>query len=119
MGDKLSLEWYFDERGKSQALDFFEKLSFTKKKKVFYLLRLLGTRGEILNKEKFRFEGDKIYAIKASQDRFLCFFYDGAKIIITNAYEKKSNKMPKKEKLKALKMKDSYVKRCREGRYYE
>ena len=80
---------------------------------------LMGEMGKILDITKFRNEGDKIYAIKASQDRFLCFFFDGTKIIITNAFKKKSNKMPKTEKEKALKAKKSYEQRCKEGTYYE
>lgn len=50
---------------------------------------------------------------------FLCFFFDGAKVIITNAYEKKSAKMPQREKLKALNAKKDYIKRCKQEEYYE
>ena len=64
-------------------------------------------------------EGDQIFAIKASQDRFLCFFFSGKKIIITNAYEKKTEKMPKSQKEKALKAKCDYMKRYKSGEYYE
>ena len=118
-GDELTIEWYFDEREKSSVLEYFEKLSFSRKKRFFHLLRLLGNMGKILNKEKFRYEGDKIYAFKAWQDRFLCFFFDGDKVIITNAYEKKSQKMPVKEKTKAVKARKNYLQRCKEGIYYE
>ncbi len=69
--------------------------------------------------EKFRYEGDQIYAIKLITDSFLCFFYDGAKIIVTNAYEKKFDKMPASEKQKALKAKDDYIMRCKKGTYYD
>ena len=118
-GEKLTLEWFFDDRDKSQVLDYFDGISIDRKKKLLHLFRLMGDMGKILNEEKFRFEGDKIYALKASQDRFLCFFFDGAKVIITNAYQKKFAKMPVKEKDKALRARDSYVKRCKEGKYYE
>lgn len=30
--------------------------------------------GKILNIQKFRYEGDKIYAFRPKPDRFLCFF---------------------------------------------
>jgi len=75
--------------------------------------------GKIVNKEKFRYEGDRIYAFKISPDRFLCFFFEGAKIIITNAYTKKTTKMPQKEKQRALKAKEDYIKRYGGGKYYE
>lgn len=89
------------------------------KKKFFSLLRLLGDIGKISNKEKFRYEGNKIYALKPTPDRFLCFFFNGARVIITNAYEKKMAKMPAREKQRALKAKDDYVKRCEWGTYYD
>jgi len=118
-GSEVIIEWYFNERGESSALKYFEKLSTSRRKKIVHLWYLLGGGVPRLNKEKFRYEGNKIYAIKASQDRFLCFFFDGSKIIMTNAYEKKSAKMPKRVKEKALNARKSYKKRCQEGTYYE
>lgn len=118
-GNKFTIEWFFDERGKSGALEYFKDLPLERKKKFFTLLRLLGDIGKISNKEKFRYEGDKIYALKPAPDRFLCFFFDGARVIITNAYEKKMAKMPAKEKQRALKAKDNYTKRCKGGTYYD
>ena len=75
--------------------------------------------GAISDEEKFRNEGDQIYAFKTSDDRFLCFFFDGAKVIITNAYEKKTKKMPPREKQRALKAKSDYTKRSKTGDYYD
>ena len=118
-GDRLTLEWYFDTNGRSSALEYFEELSFSEKKKLFYVFMQLSKRGKVFNKEKFRCEGDKIYAIKASQDRLLCFFFDGVKLIVTNGFKKKSNKMPRREKEKALIAKKSYEERCKKGTYYE
>ncbi|MFC1842000.1 type II toxin-antitoxin system RelE/ParE family toxin [Candidatus Dependentiae bacterium] len=118
-GTKFTIEWYFDHKGKSLSLEYFEKLPHQRKKKLFNLFRLFGNIGKISNKEKFRYEGNKIYAFKTSPDRFLNFFFDGAKIIITNAYTKKTVKMPPKEKQKALKVKEDYIKRCQGGNYYD
>ena len=118
-GQELTIEWYFTNRGKSEALSYFESLPMDRKKKMARLIRLLGDLGKIFNKEKFRYEGDQIYALKTSPDRFLCFFFDGSKIIVTNAYEKKSAKMPQREKQKTLKAKDDYKKRVKGETYYE
>ncbi|MFC1841690.1 type II toxin-antitoxin system RelE/ParE family toxin [Candidatus Dependentiae bacterium] len=118
-GSKFAIEWYFNKQGKSTAFEYFKKLSPSRKKKLIHLLFVLGDVGKMFNKEKFRYEGDQIYAIKTSPDRFLCFFFEGAKIIITNAYEKKSAKMPKREKLKSLNAKKGYKERCNGGVYYE
>lgn len=79
----------------------------------------MGDIGRIHNIQKFRHEGDKIYAFKPLPDRFLCFFFAGAKIIITNAFEKKQDKLPPREKERALKYKEDYTDRVKGGTYYE
>ena len=118
-GEEFIIEWYFNSMGKSPAFEYYNKLSTTQKMKLEYLFRMLADTGKIRSEEKFRNEGNQIYAFKPMPDRFLCFFYQGAKIIVTNAFEKKQDKMPPREKEKALKLKDDYIKRCIEGTYYE
>ncbi len=118
-GDKFEIEWYFDSRGRSDSRDYFRNLSVDRQKKFFYLLRHLGDKGKIFNIEKFRHEEDQIYAIKPAPDRFLCFFFEGSKIIVTNAYEKKTKKMPPREKEKALKARADYIQRCNKETYYD
>lgn len=118
-GKEYTIEWYFNDKEKSEAFAYFESLSDDRQKKLARLLLLLGDSGKIFNQEKFRYEGDQIYVFKPSPDRFFCFFFDGSKVIITNAYEKKSAKMPVKEKEKALKAKENYIKRVKGGIYYD
>ena len=67
---------------------------------------------------KFNFEGDGIFAFKPIPHRFLCFFVKGKKVIITNAFIKKSDKMPKSEKERALKRKEDYETRTKKEQYY-
>lgn len=51
-------------------------------------------------------------------DRYLCFFVKGKKIIITNAFIKKTDKLPKDEIEQALKVKNSFEERVKQGDYY-
>lgn len=118
-GAKFVIEWYFDYKGQSSALDYFESLNDDEQIKALSLFELMGTIGTIKNKTKFNYEEDKIYAFKPQPHRFLCFFFSGGKIIITNAFHKKTNKLPKGEKEKALKYKDDYELRNQRGDYYE
>ena len=67
----------------------------------------------------FMNEGNKIYAFKPQPDRFLCFFYEGQKVVVTNAFRKKQQKLPKNEKEKALKIRDNYITRTKAGEYYD
>ncbi len=96
-----------------------QELSPAQKEKLFYLFYMLGDTGKIRSEEKFRYEGEQIYAFKVSPDRFLCFFYRGYRVVVTNAYTKKTDKMPSREKERALKSKADYVKRCQEEDYYD
>ncbi len=118
-GVHFTIEWYCDEQGRSPARDYFDELSFDRKKKFDYLIRRMGDSGKIQDEEKFRYEGDQIYAFKPKPDRFLCFFIKGSKIIVTSAFEKKVSKLPPREKEKALKCKQDYVKRVGKGSYYD
>ena len=79
----------------------------------------MGEQGKIFDETKFRNEGDKIYAFKPQPDRYLCFFFKGKKIIVTNAFQKKSEKLPLNEKEQAVKAHTSYEERTKEGTYYE
>jgi phage-related protein len=117
-GRKFTIEWYYDEGGYSQAFDYAEALAETDRKKLAALLMLMGDIGQVRNKQKFRFEGDRIYAFKPQPHRFLAFFFAGGKLIITNAFVKKSDKLPPGEKDRALKCMKDYEQRVKAGRYY-
>lgn len=118
-GEKFTVEWYFNNRGTSIALDYFESLDERGQVKLLELFELIGNVGEIKNKIKFNNEGDKIYAFKPQPHRFLCFFFAGKKIIVTNAFHKKTDKLPMNEKRKALMVKENYEARVKRGDYYD
>ena len=118
-GEKYTIEWYYTEKGESQPLEFFEKLPVVEQQKLFHIVKRLGDIGFVSDKTKFRNEGDDIYAMKPQPNRFLSFFYNGTKIIITNAFTKKSQKLRKRDKEQALAAKEDYIKRVKEGVYYE
>ena len=118
-GDAFTIEWYFDEKYQSEALEYYNGLSAHERIQLLKLFKRMGDLGEIQDKTKFRFEGDKIYAFKPQPDRFLCFFYEGRKIIVTNAFRKKQPKLPVREKENALKKRELYINRVIEGDYYD
>lgn len=117
-GSEFTIEWYYNERGKSPAKMYFDGLDRARKLEAFELFMTMGKMGKILNITKFRHEGDSIYAFKPKPDRFLCFFYSGKKIVITNAFEKKQDKLPPVEKKRALASQKDYKTRVEEGIYY-
>lgn len=118
-GPCFTIEWYYDENGTSQALDYFNRLGDAQKRKVLMLFKRIGDSGKISDITKFRNEGDEIYAFKPQPDRFLSFFFMGKKIIVTNAFCKRSQKLPECEKQRAIFSMHSYNTRVQKGDYYE
>jgi hypothetical protein len=117
-GQEYTVEWYFNANDKSPAFNYYVQLTPPERMALLRLIKRMGDAGEIKDTTKFNFEGDKIYAFKPKPDRFLCFFFEGNKIILTNAFRKKQPKLPAKEKDKALSYKKDYEMRIRRGEYY-
>src|SRR5438445_1420309 len=101
-GPAFTIEWYWDPQGRSPALEYFDRLPENRQDDLLMLLKRMGDFGRIFDKTKFRNQGDQIFAFKPRPDRFLCFFTTGRKIIITNAFIKKSNRLTAGEKDRAL-----------------
>jgi hypothetical protein len=114
-----TIEWYYDETGYSQPYEYLMGLNPETQKKVFHLFKRMGDFGKISDITKFRNEGDQIYAFKPQPDRFLSFFVKNKVVIVTNAFRKKTDKLPENEKIKAIKYRKNYLLRVNEGEYYE
>jgi len=110
-GPKHTLEWYYDENGKSAVYEYFLGATDDLQDKFLILAKRMGDFGRIFDKTKFRHEGDGIYAFKPQPDRFLSFFTDGRKIIVTNGFRKKTDKLPKSEKELAIRRRKDYLDR--------
>lgn len=111
IGEKFTVEWYFDINGYSQPFEHFDKTSDIQKRKFLMLVKRIADYGKIYDITKFRNEGSEIYAFKPQPDRYLSFFVKSKKILISHAFVKKSDKLPKSEKEKALKRRDDFLKR--------
>jgi hypothetical protein len=118
-GAFFTIEWYFSANGKCKAKEYLDSLNYERQCEALRLFKLLANTGKIFNKKKFCYEGDGIYAFKPQPDRFLCFFFSGKKVIITNGLEKKQDKLPLNEKKRALDCQEDYKMRVKRGSYYE
>ena len=110
-GIKFTLEWYYDINGKSVGYEYFLTLDQGQRRKFLALVKRMGDTGKIFDITKFRYEGDDVYAFKPQPDRFLSFFTYGKKIIVTNGFAKKTDKLPQNEKDLAIKYRQDYIKR--------
>lgn len=125
-GRYLTAEWYYTAEGKMPALEYYEALAEIDQDRFDDLIRFLCETkpGILLPKTLYRVEdhANKIYALKPRNERFFNFMTAGAKVIVTNAYHKHSQQMTKSdlESLKlAVRYKNDYLRRLREGTYYE
>jgi phage-related protein len=118
-GEAFAIEWYYAPNGRSAAREYYDGLNNRHKEKFLALVLTMGRTGKILNRQKFNAEGDGIYAFKPQPDRFLCFFYTGRKIIVTNGFQKKTQKLPRSEKDRALSARQDYTNRVEEECYYD
>ncbi len=118
-GEQFTIEWYYSTKGESQARKYYLSLDRSDRIKVLKLFKMMGDIGKIRDETKFRNEGDKIYAFKPQPHRFLSFFVEGKKMIVTNAFWKKQDKLPPGEKDRALNCLKSYRERVKGGTYYE
>ncbi len=118
-GKKYIIEWYFDNKGKSPAQEYYQTMPKQYQKRLAHLFKAMCLMGQISNKQQFTPEPDSIFAFKPKPYRFFCFFVQGSKIIVTNAYLKKTDKLSEQDFEKSKKLRHDYIIRCEKGTYYE
>lgn len=118
-GEAFTIEWYFNQEGQSLALDYYNSLPAKERIGLLRLFKLMGDMGQIRDTTKFNYEHDGVYAFKPQPHRFLAFFVEGKKIIVTHAFKKQKPKLPKTEKERAVLIKRDYEARVKRGDYYE
>jgi len=91
--------------------DFYNKQSKSVKIKIDYVLHIIMTV-EIIPKKFFKHIEDGIYEIriKSGSDiyRIFSFFDEGKLVILLHGFTKKSQKLPRKEIDKAIKLRRTY-----------
>ena len=93
--------------------EFFEKQREKVKAKIIWTLELIQELDRIPEMYLKHIENtDGLFEIRIQQGsdifRIFCFFDQGQLIILTNGFQKKTQKTPKKEIEKALKIKQEY-----------
>ncbi len=110
MEDRLVREaFFFGEH----YLNFYKKLDKKVKKKIDWTINLIETVEHVPEKYfKHLANADGLYEIRVEIEsniyRIFSFFDEGKLIIIINGFQKKTNKTPKLEIDKALKIKKQY-----------
>ncbi len=93
--------------------EFFVKQRDKVKDKIIWTLELIQELERVPETYLKHIENtDGLYEIRVQQGsdifRIFCFFDEGKLIIVTNGFQKKTQKAPKKEIEKAIKIKNEY-----------
>lgn len=93
--------------------DFYEKQRQKVKDKVLWTFRILETQRHVPEDYLKHLEGTNgLYEIRVQQGsdifRIFCFFDQGQLIVLANGFQKKTQKTPKSEIERALKIKKEY-----------
>jgi len=95
--------------------DFFNSLSSKVKEKIDYVLFLISVANKIPSRFFEHITGtDGLYEIRIEFEsniyRIFCCFDEGNLVVLFNGFQKKSQKTPRSEIVKALKIKAEYFK---------
>ncbi|HPS31336.1 MAG TPA: type II toxin-antitoxin system RelE/ParE family toxin [bacterium] len=101
-----------NENGKCEALEFIEKMDKKTQLKIEYVFKLVEDI-IIVPTEYLKKLSSQIYEIRVQTGnniyRFLCFFYKGNLVVVTHGFQKKSQKTPSKEIVRAEKLREKYL----------
>ena len=98
---------------KDYFFDFYQKQKQKVKDKIIWTFRIIETQQQIPSDYLKHLEGtDGLYEIRVqlASDifRIFCFFDEGKLVVLANGFHKKTQKTPKTEIEKALKIKREY-----------
>jgi len=95
--------------------DFYKKQKQKVKDKIIWTFRLIESQRQVPEDYLKHIEGtDGLYEIRVHLGsdifRIFCFFDKGKLVVLANGFQKKTQKTPKSEIIKALKIKQEYEK---------
>ena len=93
--------------------EFYQKQRQKVKDKILWTFRIIETQKQIPTDYLKHIEKtDGLYEIRVQQSsdifRIFCFFDEGKLVVLANSFQKKTQKIPKSEIEKALKIKEEY-----------
>ena len=110
------INFYKTEAGNSPVEEFFDTLSDKQAQKILWVLKLIQELDRIpVQYFKKLVNTDDVWEVRVTIAgnifRILCFFDDKELIILTNSFQKKTQKTPRQEIKIAEQRKKDYLKR--------
>ena len=111
-GAKFKILYAQTNNGRMPAKVFFDSIGKPDWGKLNRVLKRLANRGTVKNKELFRNIGDGLFEVKGGKCRLIGFFKAGV-FVLTNGFDKRgggkaANRVPDKERRKALRIKTEF-----------
>lgn len=110
------VDYYKDEKGSCPVADFMDALDVKMRAKLFGRLELLEEYGPLLTMPYGKHLREGIYELRAvfgsNITRLLYFFADDYRAIVTNGFVKKTQRTPRCEIERALRLRKDWM-----GRY--
>lgn len=107
------IEFFEDENGKSDVLDFLEEIRLKSKnnknyriqyRQIMFYINLLKENGSTLNSNIMKNIDEDIWELRPGYNRVFYFYYDKSETyVLLHHFRKKSQKTPKREIVKAKK----------------
>ena len=112
---EFEIVFYAKENGEEPAKEFILSQPPKMRAKLLRLLEMMRRNGNELGEPYTKLLGDGIFGIRAKQatdiTRVLYFFEVGSKIVLTNGFVKKTQRIPIREINKAKKYRADYERR--------
>ena len=110
---KISCFYYVTESNKSPVRDFIDSLDARSQRKFFFVKTLLEEFGNRLPQPHAKYIEDGIFELRfygqEGSIRILYFFFLNDKVIFTNGFIKKTEKVPQREKILAGERKMAFL----------
>jgi phage-related protein len=112
---EYQVEFFETKNGDVPAEDFINSLDVKMSAKVYRLLMMAAENGPELREPYSKHLDDGIFELRAKAGsnitRTLYFFFTGRRVVVTNGFIKKTQKMPKTEIDKAKAYREEYKQR--------
>jgi mRNA-degrading endonuclease RelE of RelBE toxin-antitoxin system len=103
-GQRITIEWAIDSRGRMPALEFYRDLSRGERQRILALFKRLADTGDIASREHFKSlgkSGDNLWEFKRSQFRFLGDYRPGGRFVVALGLQKKKDDLNRSDIEKA------------------
>jgi hypothetical protein len=121
-GQRISVEWASDGRGRFPALEFYQELSREERQKVLALFRRLAETGDIASREHFKClgkRGSNLWEFKRFQLRFIGDYRPGGRFLVALGLRKKRDEISDSDIKKAARILAEHDQRFHEGTRHE